>query len=32
LGWIAYISMVIFLVLLTLGFIYEWRQGAFNWK
>lgn len=30
-GWNGYLSMVLFLVLLTLGFIFEWSQGAFDW-
>jgi len=25
-------SMVIFLVILTIGFIYEWRKGALEWE
>lgn len=25
-------SMMIFLVLLTIGFIYEWKRGALEWK
>jgi NADH:ubiquinone oxidoreductase subunit 3 (subunit A) len=25
-------SMIIFLVLLTVGFIYEWTKGALTWK
>ena len=25
-------SMVLFLVILTIGFIYEWRKGALEWE
>jgi NADH-quinone oxidoreductase subunit A len=25
-------SMVVFLVVLTVGFIYEWKQGALEWE
>jgi NADH-quinone oxidoreductase subunit A len=25
-------SMVVFLILLTLGFIYEWKKGALEWE
>jgi NADH-quinone oxidoreductase subunit A len=32
LGWNAYISMLIFLILLTFGFIYEWIHGVFDWS
>jgi NADH-quinone oxidoreductase subunit A len=24
--------MVIFLVILTIGFVYEWRKGALEWE
>jgi len=24
-------SMMIFLIVLTIGFIYEWRKGALEW-
>jgi len=24
-------SMILFLVILTVGFIYEWRKGALDW-
>jgi len=27
----SYISMYIFLFLLTVGFIFEWKKGALNW-
>lgn len=25
-------SMVIFLIILTVGFVYEWRKGALDWE
>ena len=28
----AYWSMVVFLILLTVGFIYEWKKGALEWE
>jgi NADH-quinone oxidoreductase subunit A len=28
----GYVSMVIFLGILTVGFIYEWRKGALEWE
>ncbi len=31
-GLFGFYSMIIFLFLLTIGFIYEWRKGALNWK
>lgn len=31
-GLYGYFSMVIFLLLLTVGFIYEWRKGALEWE
>jgi len=24
-------SMILFLVILTVGFVYEWRKGALDW-
>lgn len=32
LGWFGLISMGIFLALLTVGFIYEWKKGALEWE
>jgi len=32
LGWVGMISMGIFLGLLTVGFIYEWKKGALEWE
>ena len=31
LGWYGFISMSIFLGILTIGFIYEWKKGALEW-
>jgi NADH-quinone oxidoreductase subunit A len=28
----GFATMVIFLVILTIGFIYEWRKGALEWE
>ncbi|MCB1517016.1 MAG: NADH-quinone oxidoreductase subunit A [Hyphomicrobiaceae bacterium] len=30
-GWFGFWSMIAFLVVLTIGFIYEWRKGALEW-
>ncbi len=30
-GWVGFWSMMVFLAVLTVGFIYEWRKGALNW-
>ena len=32
LGWFGMIAMGIFLGLLTVGFIYEWKKGALEWE
>ena len=31
-GWFGYIAMMIFLGILVIGFIYEWKQGALEWE
>ncbi|MBA4782223.1 MAG: NADH-quinone oxidoreductase subunit A [Rhizobiales bacterium] len=31
LGWFGFTSMMIFLGVLTVGFIYEWKRGALEW-
>ena len=31
LGWYGFWSMMVFLGVLTVGFIYEWRKGALEW-
>ena len=30
-GWFGFWSMMVFLGVLTVGFIYEWRKGALEW-
>ena len=30
-GWFGFWSVMIFLAVLTVGFIYEWRKGALEW-
>ncbi len=30
-GWFGFWAMMIFLGVLTIGFIYEWRKGALEW-
>lgn len=30
-GWFSFISMSIFLIILTIGFFYEWHRGALLW-
>ncbi len=32
LGWFGFWSMMIFLAILTVGFIYEWKKGALEWE
>ncbi|OGV35983.1 MAG: NADH-quinone oxidoreductase subunit A [Legionellales bacterium RIFCSPHIGHO2_12_FULL_35_11] len=32
LGWLGFSSMMIFLGLLVIGFIYEWKRGALEWE
>jgi len=31
-GWLGFLSMMGFLSVLTVGFIYEWRKGALDWQ
>jgi len=31
-GWFGFSSMFIFLGILVLGFIYEWKKGALEWE
>ena len=31
-GLLGFCSMVIFLFILTVGFIYEWKKGALDWE
>jgi NADH-quinone oxidoreductase subunit A len=30
-GWVGFWSMIIFLGVLTVGFVYEWKKGALEW-
>ena len=30
-GLLGFISMMIFLLILTVGFVYEWKKGALDW-
>ena len=30
-GVFGYVSMMIFLIVLTVGFVYEWKKGALEW-
>lgn len=32
LSWVPFIAMLVFLGLLTVGFIYEWKKGALEWE
>lgn len=31
-GVLAFWSMIVFLAILTIGFIYEWKKGALEWE
>lgn len=31
-GWFGYGSIMVFLGILTVGFIYEWKKGALEWE
>jgi len=31
-GWLGFYAMGIFLALLVVGFIYEWKKGALEWE
>ena len=31
-GLFGFVSMLVFLAILTVGFIYEWRKGALDWE
>jgi NADH-quinone oxidoreductase subunit A len=32
LGWFGFSSMMLFLTVLTIGFVYEWKKGALEWQ
>jgi NADH-quinone oxidoreductase subunit A len=31
-SWYGFASMMVFLFVLTVGFVYEWRKGALEWE
>ncbi|MDH5728894.1 MAG: NADH-quinone oxidoreductase subunit A [Gammaproteobacteria bacterium] len=31
-GWFGFMSMFVFLLILVIGFIYEWKKGALEWE
>lgn len=31
LGWFGFAEMILFILLLTIGFIYAWKKGALEW-
>ncbi len=31
-GWFGFFSMLLFLTILGVGFLYEWRKGALEWE
>lgn len=31
-GWLGFFSMLVFLAVLIIGFIYEWKKGALEWE
>ena len=31
-GWFGWSAMMVFLFILTVGFIYEWKKGALDWE
>jgi NADH-quinone oxidoreductase subunit A len=31
-GWFGFISMMVFLGILVVGFVYEWKKGALEWE
>ncbi|MEP3224414.1 MAG: NADH-quinone oxidoreductase subunit A [Parasphingorhabdus sp.] len=31
-GWAGWSAMMVFLFILTVGFIYEWKMGALDWE
>ena len=31
-GIFGFLSMMVFLLILTIGFVYEWRKGALQWE
>lgn len=31
-GWLGFWAMIVFLTILVVGFIYEWKHGALEWE
>ena len=31
-GWFGFMAMMVFLAILVVGFIYEWKKGALDWE
>lgn len=31
-GWSGWVAMMVFLGILTVGFVYEWKKGALDWE
>ena len=31
-GWLGFSSMMLFLMLLVVGFVFEWKRGALSWE
>ncbi len=31
LGWFGFVEMILFIILLAIGFIYAWKKGALEW-
>jgi len=31
LGWFGFVEMLLFILLLTVGFVYAWKKGALEW-
>jgi len=31
LGWFGFVEMLLFILLLTIGFVYAWKKGALEW-
>jgi NADH-quinone oxidoreductase subunit A len=31
-GWFGFIAMLVFLAILVVGFVYEWKKGALEWE
>ena len=31
LGWFGFVEMILFIILLAIGFVYAWKKGALEW-